>query len=103
VIPQLEQTGRVERAYLGIQGATAPDGVLVESVEEGSPAQAAGVRPGDTLERLAGKPVRTMEDVSHILASHAPGDVVEIEIRTGGITHGAKATLADRPAAMPSA
>jgi S1-C subfamily serine protease len=100
VIPQLESGGRVERAYLGIQGASAPDGVLIEVVQGDSPATAAGVHRGDTLERLDGKPVRSMDDVAEILAAHAPGDVVDVEVRTGGLTRGLKATLADRPTAL---
>lgn len=102
VIPQLEQEGHVERAYLGVQGATLPDGVLVEHVQPDSPAAAAGVRDGDVLETLGGRTVRSMEDVSSILESHAPGDVVDIEVRTGGLQRGLKATLADRPAALPA-
>jgi S1-C subfamily serine protease len=100
VIPQLKTAGRVERAYLGVQGATAPDGVLVESVHDGSPAAVAGVHQGDTLERLDGRAVRTMEDISGILAAHAPGDVLDLELRTGGLTRGLKVTLADRPAVL---
>jgi S1-C subfamily serine protease len=97
VIPQLERAGRVERAYLGIQGASVPDGVLIDSVPHDSPAAAGGVRPGDTLERLDGRPVHTIDDVSKILAGHAPGDVVALEVRAGGLTRGMKVTLADRP------
>jgi S1-C subfamily serine protease len=100
VIPQLEQTGRVERAYLGVQGASVPDGVLVESVHSGSPAESAGVHVGDTIERVAEQPVRAMDDVDHILSAHAPGDVLEVEVRSGGITRELKAKLADRPAAL---
>jgi S1-C subfamily serine protease len=102
VIPQLETAGHVERAYLGVQGGTAPDGVRVELVQPDSPALAAGIREGDVLEKLAGRSVRTMDDVSGILAEHAPGDVVDVEVRTGGLSRGLKATLADRPAALPS-
>jgi putative serine protease PepD len=100
VIPQLEQSGRVERAYLGVEGASAPDGVLVESVHDGSPAASAGVHVGDTIERIAEQPVHGMEDVDHILSTHAPGDVLEVEVRTGGITRELKTKLADRPAAL---
>ena len=100
VIPQLEQSGRVERAYLGLQGASVPDGVLVESIHDGSPADAAGIHVGDTIERIADRQVRTMEDVDHIVAAHDPGDELELEVRTGGITRTLEATLADRPAAM---
>jgi len=102
VIPQLKTTGRVERAYLGIEGASVPDGVVVEVVRDHSPAASAGVRQGDTLERLDDRSVRTMDDVTEILAAHAPGDVVDVEVRTGGLTRGLKATLADRPAAQPA-
>jgi putative serine protease PepD len=100
VIPQLEQSGRVERAYLGVQGASVPDGVLVEAVHDGSPAASAGLHVGDTIERLADQPVHTMDDVNHILSNHAPGDVLEVQVRTGGITRELKATLDDRPAAL---
>jgi S1-C subfamily serine protease len=100
VIPQLEQTGRVERAYLGLQGASVPDGVLVEAVHSGSPAEAAGVHVGDTIERVAERSVRTMDEVNDIVAAHEPGDVLELEVRTGGITRELKATLADRPAVL---
>jgi S1-C subfamily serine protease len=102
VIPELERAGHVERAYLGIQGATAPDGVRVDVVAPGSPAAAVGIRQGDVLERLAGEMVRSMDDVSAILARHAPGDVIAVEVRSGGLTRGLKPTLADRPAALPS-
>jgi S1-C subfamily serine protease len=102
VIPQLESAGRVRRAYLGIEGASVPDGVVIKVVQDPSPAAVAGIRAGQTLERLDDRPVRTMDDVSEILAAHAPGDVVDVEVRSGGITHGLKATLADRPPAQSS-
>jgi putative serine protease PepD len=102
VIPQLESAGHVERAYLGIQGAASPEGVRVEEVQPGSPAAAAGIRDGDVVERLGGDPVRNMDDVSAILGAHAPGDVIDVEVNSGGIARGLKATLADRPAALPS-
>lgn len=102
VVPQLETSGRVARAYLGIEGSAAPSGVLVRDVQPGSPAETAGVRAGDVVETLAGRKVRGMEDVSAILAGHAPGDVVDLEVRTGALPRGLKVALADRPAALPS-
>ena len=103
VIPQLESDGHVARAYLGIDGSSAPDdGVVVEEVQPGSPAESAGVREGDVLEQVAGTYVRSMDDVAAVLAAHRPGDVVAIEVRTGGITRKLEAPLIDRPAALPS-
>ena len=60
------------------------------------------MRDGDVLETLAGRTVRTMDDVTSILESHAPGDVLGVEVRTGGLQRALKATLADRPAALPA-
>jgi S1-C subfamily serine protease len=102
VIPQLQEAGRVARAYLGVQGSSAAGGVLVERVQPESPAAAAGLRDADVLARLDGRPVRSMEDVAAILAHHAPGDEVAVEVRSGGQQRGLKAKLADRPAALPA-
>ena len=46
VIPQLESAGHVERAYLGIEGSTGPEGVQVEVVQAGSPAEDGGAALG---------------------------------------------------------
>jgi putative serine protease PepD len=102
VIPELERTGRVARAYLGIQGAAAAGGVLLENVQPDSPAAAAGLRAADLLTRLDGQPVDAMEDVSAILERHEPGDSVAIEAESRGQRRSLRVTLADRPAALPA-
>src|SRR5215207_7954516 len=102
VIPQLEESGHVERAYLGVRGSASAEGVLVERVEPGSPAAAAGMKAADVLGSLDGRDVRTMADVSAILERHEPGDVVEIEVSSAGQPRELRATLADRPAAPPA-
>jgi S1-C subfamily serine protease len=102
VIPQLEADGHVARAYLGIEGGPGPGGVLIERVRAGSPAAAAELHDGDVLSLLDGRPVQTLEDVSAILEQHEPGDVVGVELRSGGEARAVQATLADRPAALPA-
>jgi S1-C subfamily serine protease len=102
VIPQLQEAGHVARAYLGIVGSSVPDGVLVQRVQAGSPAAAAGMHDADVLSRLDGHPVRSMDDVAAILAGHAPGDVVSVDVTSGGEPRALKAKLADRPAALPA-
>jgi S1-C subfamily serine protease len=102
VIPQLEETGHVARAYLGVEGAAADGGVLIERVQPDSPAASAGLHHADVLSRLDGRPVRSMADVSAILEAHEPGDVVAAEVRSGGQVRAVQATLADRPAALPA-
>jgi S1-C subfamily serine protease len=101
VIPQLEEAGRVTRAYLGVQGRPIEGGVLVEHVQPDSPAAAAGLRGGDVLRALDGRGVRTMADVSAVLERHRPSDVVTVEVSTAGQPRALTARLEDRPPALP--
>ena len=102
IIPQLQQEGHVERAYLGVEGSTAAGGVLVERVQPDSPAQSAGLHVADTLQAVDGHTVRSMSELSSILQDYEPGDVVEVEVDSAGQTRALKAKLADRPAALPA-
>ena len=102
IIPQLQQEGHVERAYLGVEGSTAAGGVLVERVQPDSPAQSAGLHVADTLQTVDGRSVRSMSELSSILQGYEPGDVVEVEVDSAGQTRALKAKLADRPAALPA-
>jgi S1-C subfamily serine protease len=102
VIPQLKEAGHVERAYLGIEGSTGTGGVLIDRVQPDSPAASAGLHDAEVISRLDGRSVRTMQDVGAILARHAPGDVVAVEVRAGTTARALTARLADRPAALPS-
>lgn len=52
------------------------EGVLVESVVQGSPAAAAGVRQGDVIRSLDGSRVRNGAELLQILAKHEAGDRV---------------------------
>ena len=96
VIPQLEAAGHVERAYLGIEGVERAG----RRAGRDRPGRLAGERrrrPRGRHARAARRPaVRSMDDVAETLAAHAPGDVVDVEVRTGGLIRGSKATLADR-------
>ena len=64
VVDTLIRTGRVERAWLGIEvqpllkSGRGTNGVLVSGSMPGSPASAAGFESGDVLLALAGQPVR---------------------------------------------
>ena len=54
-------------------------GLLISAVEEGSPAEAAGVLLGDTLLALDGTATDALSDVATLLARHAPGDAVALD------------------------
>ncbi|MDQ7086860.1 MAG: PDZ domain-containing protein, partial [Acidobacteriota bacterium] len=48
---------REVRPFLGVDVVRGEDGVFIERVVPGSPAERAGLRPGDRIEEIAGTPV----------------------------------------------
>ena len=76
---QLEQSGTVHRAYLGvaIQPVTQEDaeqfkvkvhnGVMVREVRDNTPAAKAGVQPGDVILQFAGQPVNNPRELQNIV------------------------------------
>jgi S1-C subfamily serine protease len=101
VIPQLEETGHVKRAFLGITGRPADGGgVLVEKVQPQSPAEAAQLAGGDVVRKLDGHTVGSMDDIAAVLSARAPGDVVAVDVLSDGRTRALRARLEDREAGL---
>jgi S1-C subfamily serine protease len=86
-----EQTG-----YLGIGVQAAENGVLVGEVQPGSPADDAGVLPGDVISAINGSAV-TAENIRKVLAGFNVGDAVALTVTRGDETLDLSATLAARP------
>lgn len=96
VMDQLLTRGRVVRGWLGvgIQSLTADlaakfgvnegEGVLVNEVFENDPAARAGIRPGDIITKVDGKPVDTPNMLSRLIAALPPGATVRVEIIRDG-------------------
>ncbi len=55
----------------------------IGEVQPGSPALAAGIRPGDTILALDGRPIRTWDEVSRLIKSGG-GRPIELSIKRGG-------------------
>ncbi len=68
------------------EGLAAPHGALVERVWESSPGDRAGLRGGDLIVGVGGKPVQAREDLTTALYSVAAGSPVGLEVRRGGTT-----------------
>jgi S1-C subfamily serine protease len=87
--------------YLGANVATASPGrrgAFVDSVQPGSPA-AAGLRRGDQITAIDGKPIADVLELFEALGAHIPGDEVEITVSRGSRRLAVTATLAARPGA----
>jgi S1-C subfamily serine protease len=125
VVSQLEDGGEVHRAYLGISGGDiTPDvaqalnlpvdqGVLVEQVLNGGPADDAGIKGatgqatiggqtvpvgGDIITKVDGEEVTSMEDVISAVNAHQPGDELTLTVRRDGQEQDITVKLGDRPA-----
>jgi S1-C subfamily serine protease len=61
-------------AFLGVQ----VQGTTVADVVPGSPAQAAGLKPGDVLISIGGKPVTGAAGITAAVLAHKPGQVVTV-------------------------
>jgi S1-C subfamily serine protease len=88
-----------QAAYLGLSVSTiVGGGVLVRSVQPGGPAEKAGIRPGDLIEAIGGQPTPTTDALLTVLATHKPGDKVDVSlIRQGGRPATVSVTLGSQP------
>jgi S1-C subfamily serine protease len=90
-------------AWLGVDTVEFPPagGVMVVDVVPGSPADAAGLVPGDVITKIGNHPVQTPGDVDSALAGMHPSQQVEIQYQQGPIPSTTRATLRARPANGP--
>ncbi|HET9664108.1 MAG TPA: PDZ domain-containing protein, partial [Burkholderiales bacterium] len=112
----LVRYGKVTRGLLGVTiqnvdqalaqsfGLKEPVGAIVSSVEKGGPAEQAGLKSGDVILEVAGKPVERSNELPSMVASIEPGTKTNVvvwrngERRTLPVTVG---ELEDKVAAAP--
>ncbi len=125
VVEQIEKHGKVEHAFIGINGGSitpalakalklpVEEGVLVNEVTKGSPADKAGIEGGNTeatiegakvtlggdiITEVDGKPISSMEDVINAVNSAHPGEKMELTLLRGdNETKHVTVTLGVRP------
>jgi hypothetical protein len=68
-------------AYLGVTfDAQNPQQAIIRTVNPGSPAERAGIRPGDVIFAMNGNQVGGSQDVIRIVASMQPGEPIDVAI-----------------------
>ncbi len=107
VMDQLIKYGAVKRGMLGVNIHTVtPDiaqslglenvqGALVAQVIEGSPAEKAGIRPGDIITSVNGQPVKTNADLRNAIGLLRVGEKVEIGLLREGKPRRVTAVIAE--------
>ncbi len=107
VIEQLIEFQTVKRPYIGIVGSSVdssvakryniPEGIYVEEVTAGSPAETAGLKQSDIITKIEGKDVKTVNELNQIKYTYSIGDTVKLTIYRNGETLEIDLVLAELP------
>jgi serine protease DegQ len=109
VMEQIIKDGAVTRGWIGVETQDltpelassfkldSTDGVLINGVVRGGPADKAGVKPGDVLVAVNNKAVVDFTDMLNQIAAQAPGSSTQIALVRGGKPLALAVTIGKRP------
>nr|WP_198335650.1 Do family serine endopeptidase [Psychrobacter celer] len=109
IYEQLKTNGEVARAYLGIYpqdidrnlaeayNLSRPQGALLTRVSPDSPAQKAGLKPGDIILQYNDAQIMRASDLLNLLNRAKPNDAFHVQIQRDGKRMLARGTLAYAP------
>ena len=107
VSEQLRSSGKVTRGRIGVQigqvtkevaesiGLGKAQGALVSAVEAGSPAEKAGIEPGDVITRYDGKNIEKFGDLPRLVGNTKPGTKSQITVLRRGVKRDLSITIAE--------
>ena len=114
VYNQLITVGKVTRGSIGItfqedrsnnpvllRELGAPYGIVVEAIEPGSPADKAGLKPGDVITNINNVPVHTGADLVNPIAQTTIGQSVEVRYVRDKVAKDVSMVVADRSKIFP--
>lgn len=105
IVKDLKEFGAVQRALLGVnigdvnaqlakdKGLKINRGVYVSNVNSGSAAEEAGLKEGDVIVDINGRPINTVAQLQEIIATNRPGDQVKVTYYRSGDMRTTNATL----------
>jgi serine protease Do len=109
ILPQLKEKGSVARGFLGVQpqavtadmvdnlGLKNTKGALIADVVKDSPAEKSGIKPGDVVVGLNGKPVNDNNQLTRDVGVIPPGSHVKLDVVREGKQRTVDVKLAERP------
>ena len=115
ITSQLISQGKVSRAYLGVysrpiskqlsayygltdqNGNLLENGALIVQVDPGTPAENAGLQPGDVIVSMNNQTIDDTHPLANLLANLKPGDNVTLNIIRNGKASTVKVTLGTHP------
>jgi S1-C subfamily serine protease len=115
VLDQIVKNGVVTRGWIGVEVQEltpsqaesfklgAARGALIAGVLRGGPADKAGVKPGDVLTEVQGKPVADPAGMLNLIAALEPGQAAKVKLKRHGLDVDATITVGRRPKPQPRA
>ena len=115
IIAELKEQGHVDRGWLGVSiqpltpdlaqgmGLEADKGALISSVQDDSPAAAAGLKSGDVVVRFGDREIESPKDLSRVVAETASGATVPVKVWRDGSEHTVEVKIAEMKQEVASA
>ena len=115
VLEQIVKSGSVTRGWIGVEvqeitptvaesfRLESTRGALIAGVLRGGPADKAGIKPGDVLLEVEGKPVSDPTTMLNLVAALPPGQGARMKLRRNGKDIEADLTVGRRPKPQPRA
>ena len=109
ILPQLQKNGKVVRGFLGVApqaltrdmadqlGLKSTKGALVADVVPGGPAEKVGLKPGDVIVAVNGRPVVDNYQLTRDVGAIPPGNKIKLDYIREGKQHSVEVTVAPRP------
>jgi len=109
ILPQLRERGKVVRGWLGVQiqsitedlattlGMEKASGAIVSDVNPSSPADRAGLQPGDVIVAVDGEDMEDNNHLTRYISTKPPGTEVELRLLREGETKSIRVTLGTFP------
>jgi Do/DeqQ family serine protease len=109
IMEQIVKTGAVTRGWVGVEvqeitselaesfRLPSTEGALIAGVMRGSPADKAGIKPGDVLLQVAGKKVKDAQTMLDLIAALQPGSTSRFGLRRDGRDIAVDITIGKRP------
>jgi Do/DeqQ family serine protease len=113
VMESIIETGSVTRGWIGVEAQEitpelaesfklpAVSGTLIAGVVRGGPADKGGIKPGDVLIEVEGKPVTDPQSMLTLIAALVPGKPARLKIRRDAKDLEIQVEVGKRPSAAP--
>jgi serine protease Do len=108
ILPDLKSRGKVTRGWMGVSVQDLSEdiaksmrlksqkGALISEVMEGDPAEKAGLRAGDVITEISGKPVNNTHELLIMIAGFRVGEDIKVKVIRDGEEKTFQITIAER-------